>query len=1561
MATSTTTYPQATESYASQTDVFRKSEIVVSPLNGENKQISKTESVESSVTVVENLNAKNSLKSKIKPSETIVLSTVQNIYGGKIEVTTPDEDNIAIITKSPSTRRSKINRLVYAKLHRNSHTKSAVDKLKGKYENIGKQTNDKLSTPQNTHSENFRKSNCDNERKINETAEVKCFNCSDSLGIEKPSDSSEVNKKIEAKTDSTNNEDKHPVVENPERAASQTADHITQLQNNLTVKLRRETVEQLKNKYSPASFGYPRTFSSRIPRKVELSKEVTEAPVPKPRLSLTKDKEEADGTSDKETKRQYPTDASPVVTVEGTKSQENGVEKQEENSVLEIEAVESATFQADTKAEESDLPKEELSTVHSEPQKISLEEHNQTFPIVETIEEKEKLQEIKTQENISKLPVVESVIVKTIQPETPSKVYASTSTLNSNYHFETNPTANGVEQKDFPELDLDSIEFADPEDKHFIVRKSSSEDSVQQVATFLSEIVMDEKPKEKKRSSSFRRILTGGFFSGKDKKKNKKPEGVIFDNTQNETSSFVRHTPQRHTVGGSCPTRDKKGASNAQREPPFTNRSYSSCRDENDCANKEVEQRFAQMHINKFNDIKNTFSRYDQKTNHSKQSIEEYVPMDNSNGFPTTYSNTSRVNKYIDTSSSSSTLESDKQHNTYENSLIAQAEMRQARHNENLRRANSFRGGVSSFQSRQQQQNNNSNNSFASNSGNRCTYSNSLERFSETPPRAQDTYQNLQLVKPKALIPISSERPLPNPYHNDSEDSVEYRHKNDDYHVKTIDRNLNTNHHKEHPNKSANVRPYFEETYGTVFDSIEPSASSRNNSPITPPGRRSETLRNPSPQGRRVSSPASNSSSPRSPSLEGSKLRLPPNRERIELQPRIKSPIPQAKVSTDKIIATELLRTARSPTPTRKSQNSRHSPSHQKLEIQIDYPDQISKSDTSKNSSDETKIYSYEEQNSFRQSPAFHSTPKANELPGSVKSKPPVSPKKPTLEQCLEAAEWQKKQKEIDQFPNVPVQHPQQLVTSAMIHADTNRVLPPPASPKQAVRASPTLNRMLYVNGERPVTPVNHRLSSSSVKLSPEKQEIRQHVEAFCWKELKKLKERQEMELYYYQLQTYGYADDTALARRSRSLTPNPSRGGRRSLSLPREIRPMKSQQQPVYINNERLRQQQQSIPERRTLLAPVRTEQQYGQFQQHFIRNTPERRTIGPIGISGQHRSPYENYYPSEGSLQRPIFNRGSLSNQEFMDNQGQTLKKVSFYNQASNYTAEGWPTKNGYTQSPPQRRLEKREPSVSDDVFLPSASIERKSDSMQRNNQELYANGPVNRPNQNYASQNQMINGRNQEAVYARKPEGPYGYISNENIYGVRTPNQGYPPRPVSEQAYGKSVARQVTVSSKYCDIYGQIHETADPQQKYGVIQKSGVVYGQLLHNPNINGGSPVTLRHPQPNFIGGSRLTASANDMYKRYNNTADPRYRSDTVFDPIYEAQAYKCRAAYRNDGAQRMAAPNRPLPPVPNERRSSLASRRPRAMPIPSDTESDTSELRRPVQSAVQYRMNRAGK
>lgn len=1399
--------------------------------------------------------------------EKVIYPTVQNIYQGKVELDSSPEaanEDATIITRSPSTKRNKLNRSTYARLHRKSNAQTFVDKLRGKYEEIAtKQTEDKIDAPETANK--------------NSTGKCECDNASDNGTVR--SDSSQNNAKNAVQKDTQEfldaergkitkvvcTKDTQAFLENERRntlksilytaqyiqdfldverektevdGISKTADHISQLQNNLKVKLSKETVEELKNKYSPSNFGYPSLSKSNSFSKVQFSDsdscKLPKVPIPKPRISLTKD---------------------------------------------------------DT------LNWENIKTEFEKPENPE-----------------EKPNDYKDKE--PEVVVIEPLRVTSPTPEQPITVFASSSTLNSiidevsskDYNF------NYLEGKfDFVETNFESvsdideatIEYAEPEDKHFILKESSSEDSVKQVSDFLSEIVMEKKPKEKKkRSGSFRSIM-GNIF-GKDKSKPKKNDKTISDNSQNESSSFIRNSAQRHTIGSSYPTRERR-QNELQTEPYYANRRTFG--NEPDAKGKEIEERFAQTHINKFNDIKNNFTKYEQSQNYRPS--EDYICMDqgskNLNYSRPAYSNNSSVNKYIDTSSSTSTLESDKQRNTYENSLIAQAELRLARQNNGVQRSNSYKGRMPSFlYSKKSSDTENSN-------GN--GYSNSPERFSETPPRAQATYQNLQLIKPKAVIPISSERPLPNPYHNDSEEDRQSNKDNqiNDNGYKTIERNINVDEGKQHPGKSANSQPYFDDTYGTVFDSVDYDNRMRNQNMDS----------SPSPQNRYASNASpSTSSSPRSPSLEGSKLKLPSNRERIELQPRLKSPIPPAKVSTEKIIATELLRTARSPTPTRKTQNIRSSPSHQRLEIPIDYPEVKDKVDSS---SRLQLTDNKDSDNADRESePAVlsHSTPKHNGV--EIRRKPPVSPRKPNAEQYLEAAEWYKRQKEIDQFPTIPVESPTFLVTSAVVHSDP--------SLSNSIRKSETPKQNMYPV-ERATTPVNHRLSTSSIKTSPEKHEIRQQVEAYCWKELKKLKDQKELELYYYQ-QAFACIDDSVLpTRKSRSATQIPQRG-RRSLSLPREMRPVKApiQQQEMLYGT---RQQYPPLPmqaqrQGRPPLTPIPQEAIYGQF----IRNSPIRRTIGPVGVNNQQRASYDNYSISSDMGVKPIFNRGSLNNQDFVDSQSQSLKRVSFSNPQSPY----WPTKDGLTQSPPQRRPDKlRENSVDDEVFVPaSPRISSRTDAIY--GQRIPAGSPRSP----------------QDGIYGRRMEPPPSEpaLRSSKLSLLREPSsdrelsaiyQQNSPRISSEPLYGRSGQKQIRVNNKYADIYGQIHDSNEPQY---AMQKSGVVYGQLQQNPN------VPRQSHSSGFVRGTRLTASANDMYKRLAQPGDPRYRSDTfAFEPIYEKQ---CVPNGHYDYNSRVISPNRPLPPLPNERSSSLLPRG-RRYPAMSDTESDVSDFRRASQQESVYR------
>lgn len=809
-----------------------------------------------------------------------------------------------------------------------------------------------------------------------------------------------------------------------------------------------------------------------------------------------------------------------------------------------------------------------------------------------------------------------------------------------------------------------------------VVQASASNESVDRIAKELSDFTMDGKPKERKRGS-FRKLFLGNLFA-KDKKKKEEERNrsiVYTDNLKNETS-FVRQT---------VPV---KGY-NEEKEIPANIRNQEIHEEKI----KELEEKYAELHVNRFNQIRQSFSE--------KKS--DYVPMENTKKKPTIsdYISSSSV-KYIDTSSSGS-IETEKP-----NGVVPR----------------------------------------------------------DTPPRAQETYQNIRVVKPKSTQ--SSPR--------------------------TIERNLSSSNSKDYPDKS-NITP--DDTYGTVFDSLESSMT-----------RNGDIKRQ-------------SVASLKSPlSLESSKLKLPPNREIYEpqprlkspppFQPRVKSPIPVNQVSTEKIIATELLKNTRSPTPPKRTVS--------------------------------------------------------NEV---VITKPPMSPKSP-----------RKSEVQADK-----------IITNAVVHAPRRA-----ETPDLSFRVS---------------TPVDLR-KSVTMKMSPQKPDIRKSVEAYYWKELKKMKEEEDSRLY--EMQMNGYFDDQAKLRRSRSLSPS-QRAGRRSLSLPRNG---------GTVYDTRM-QPQQAIPEDHAIMVDG------PQRQLVFARGNPERRTVD--------------------SLRRPIFRRGSLTKQEIYETQGYN-KRVSF----SNGQQVPWPTRNGYVQSPPQRRIDSE---LEDEVFVSETRPSK---------EQIYSSRYTTEPSKEQLYATRYVQNEPKEPVYGTR------YVQNEPVYGTRYQNEplysnrvleqfraqqeplydtrrqvyGQVPqmgsrrpsldslqyvsrRPVSNypEEYGRilrqhpsnsqlslqrnsvyssrqSMAepiygqKQITVRNKYCDIYGQIHDSP----------KTGVVMGQL--------STPPVPPHQPDNFIRGSRLTSSANDIGQRF--LYDPR-RTTQNFSPNYD---------------------NRPLPPPPSKT----------TRPGQSDTESgsDASEIQRILQS-----------
>ncbi|CAH1368289.1 unnamed protein product [Tenebrio molitor] len=614
----------------------------------------------------------------------------------------------------------------------------------------------------------------------------------------------------------------------------------------------------------------------------------------------------------------------------------------------------------------------------------------------------------------------------------------------------------------------------------------------------------------------------------------------------------------------------------------------------------------------------------------------------------------------------------------------------------------------------------------------------------ETPPRAQETYQNISVIKPKASIPINSERSLPNPFQNEKTSP------------RTIERNLNKSNSKDYPDKPS-FSAKQDDTYGTVSKSTEYKPLQSNDT--------------------KQIAPRSPLSSPKPISLESKKLRLPSNREIFDPQPRVKSPIPANRVSTEKIIATELLKNSRPPTPPKRT---------------------------------------------------------ASKTPEVVSNKPPMSPKL---------------------SPRKPDLRSDQIVTNVLVHHTPRRV--------QTDSDNATYGNI--GSNFRVSTPVDLRMAVTmkmAPQKSPQKEDIRKTVEEYYWKELKKLKEEEDSKLYL--MHANEFYDESSRVRRSRSLSPSAHRMGRQSLSLPRDARG----QTYDYVRVA----QQQSIPEGHALSTDGPSDRHFV-YNQNFVRNNLERRSID--------------------SLQRPIFRRGSLTKQEIYQEQPYS-KRVSFSN--SQAMQQAWPTRNGYTQNPPQRKLERINSELDDDVFVQSP-LEPIYVSKRIQNEPIYDN----RLTEQQRAQ-QYENFRRQQA-YGQRPQHMGSrrlsmdsiartqqdiYVSSNSIN--RRPVSNIPPREmiddyarapfqqqypsnsqlslqpayssrqsITDNNYGQ---KQISVRNKYCDIYGQIHDA--PQ--------TGIVMGRLQNSQNTPYRQPYV-----ENFVRGSRLTASANDIPKRY---VDPRYAYDT---------------------------------------------------------------------------------
>ncbi|XP_044727828.1 coiled-coil domain-containing protein AGAP005037 isoform X12 [Chrysoperla carnea] len=447
---------------------------------------------------------------------------------------------------------------------------------------------------------------------------------------------------------------------------------------------------------------------------------------------------------------------------------------------------------------------------------------------------------------------------------------------------------------------------------------------------------------------------------------------------------------------------------------------------------------------------------------------------------------------------------------------------------------------------------------------------------------------------------------------------------------------------------------------------------------------------------------------------------------------------------------------------------------------------------------------------------------------------------------------------------NLHISEQQILSTSKDLNKNNQRLSQPSPS-----RISPAI--ISYSSNS---SPVNYpRISSVSpqtvpINSSPQKLLNLQNVEAFYWKKISEMKEKEQMNHMYFQPQTqmtqFGNNISDARQSRSRDNTPHsviPQNRGRRSLSLPRNIRPEKpnnmhtSFEEPtrLYSNNS----------EGNTSGYGYTTVQQGPSINQlsNFNRRTPQRSTISAIKYNNPGDAIYENYVPgvqfrhqalsvnkSCEQTYAPIFKRGSLqkNSQEDMNIGNAGQKKVSFLsatqssvqpNQQSSPPA--WPTKNGYVQSPPTRRNNRSESVGSDNVFI--SETPTKVPSTCDRTQLFFPN------NQDYGRTHQQIMlapmyGQDiyGQAIYGKTVQVP------QNIYGNGT-NQNAIYGKTSSAVYGKTAQpKQVIVRNKVCDMYGQIHDTTDDSnQIYGQIKKSGIIYGELKGPSNCQTMNPLQQR--------------------------------------------------------------------------------------------------------------------
>lgn len=940
---------------------------------------------------------------------------------------------------------------------------------------------------------------------------------------------------------------------------------------------------------------------------------------------------------------------------------------------------------------------------------------------------------------------------------------------------------------------LNNDEDVDEETTITVVRRSESIDTVLEIERELSNFVMDKK--KDKKPNKIKKIFSFNFFKNKKTKEDHSvvvPNDSYQENYKNENNSFKRNVPQRHTVG--CEYIRTKNSHDHIRNQP----SYKSFPEDN----PHIVQQYAEMHINKFNKIRTSFENQD--TKHLNESVKTN-PSFLHNGQKMHNESCPRSAQgdhyfFKQSPSSSKNDETDStSHNTYENALIVQAELKKIKLEETkmqkLSRNASFRR--------------------------------------DTPPRAEETNPKVNIVRPKARLPLP-------------ENTAEQDKKKPDV---TDENNFNNTISTQF---ESNQKTQLNEIYGTVFDNIDNKKNQEIKKHLDHSN--SDTINR--------SSPATMRTSP----IDQTKLKLPPKREIVVLQPRLKSPIPH-NINEDRVIATELLR---SPEKCNLPKESRKNIENSDTVIKNNSVTEALESLRSKIEQTDNNLKEKLEQikntlQDLRMSPNITQTLSVGENSIDL-SRNSKSVGEKLNSPCLE-------------FNSMP-KRPERL----SLISQTNTISP----------------NSLRDSFSTPEVELRQKIRSNSRSPmpSPKKEDIRKSVEAYYWKEIKKIKERED-EIYMSQMQLYPIDNRLVIPYDPRYVqAPNYNSRKPRSSSIPRNvIRNLGFNSQDVQKHND--------------------SDEIYGIGPKRNVHTLKQKNmeSLPPI--------------PQKKDIYKPIFRRGSLTRTATPtpDMSNQLNKKVSFSSpnrrgdlelqkqQSSQiittpdqiYTERRAPRVNynsdvemyGYTKPPAGRsrmeihqQMELRKPpnyaSDSEAIYgtrsmrsYKKMSLEEMERLRQMNMENSLHRTGMPRPQ--YAltrhesisfprTPNTYMGIRHSSQQFASPNEIRYSSpnINQSMIYSGMTPNgqnasyynvYSNTPRIIRPQSFQNiNRSRQVMVRNQVCDIYGKIHDSDKSS-----IQETGVVMGQVI-NP--------------PNFQRNSRLTSSVNDIYSSRQCNAPGSMYGDT---------------------------------------------------------------------------------